>query len=288
MEIRNRLFPYPVLCDDTDDYVSGGFSVDTEIINQDINSMVLKFHMNLDNAGLKGLISQGYAEYIIHIECSSTAFRTVLHTFSDEEEYRINNSKVNGEVSFLGMIVSKKDIPFYRNNTLNPDYDDIDLMIPKASILAYYNMPKINVLKNYEELAREDSLFSVVRKMRLDQNEEMPIQFVLDPDRIKIFVDEEVYSAYIQYQNNMTMKPLIMAVLVMPALTYMMEALRNGYETYEGYRWFIKFVKYYQQQGKDFVEDIIETDIPITDIVQEMLKLPIGKTFLNMQEMLGE
>ena len=288
MEIKNRLFPYPVLCTDTDDYVSGGFTVETEIVKQDINNLVLKFQMNLDNPGLKKQISLGNAEYIIHIECSSTAFRTVIHTFSSEEEYRINNSKVNGEVALLGMVVSKKDIPFYRNNSLNPDYDDIDLMIPKAAILAYYNMPKINVLKNYEELAQEESLFSVVREMRLDQNEQRPIHFSLDPERIKIFVDEDVYSAYIQYQNNITMRPLIMSVLVMPALTFMMEELRMGYEPYEGYRWFIKFSKFYQQQGKDFIEDIIEGEATITEIVQEMLQLPIGKTFLNMQEMLGE
>ena len=75
------------------------------------------------------------------------------------------------------MIVSLNDIPFYQNSKLNADYDDIDLMIPRAAILAYYNMPKINVLKNYEELAQEDSLFSVVKEMRLDQNEQRPIHF---------------------------------------------------------------------------------------------------------------
>lgn len=289
MEIRNRLFPYPVLCEDTDDYISGGFTIDTEIVSQDVNSLVLRFTMNLDNVGLKTQITQGRAEYIIHIECSKTAFRTVIHTFSDEETYRISSSRVNGEVSLLGMVVSKKDIPFYRNNTLNLDYSDIDLMIPRAAILAYYNMPKINVLKNYEELAQEESLFSVVREMRLDQNEERSVHFSLDPDRIKIFVDEEVYSAYIQYQNNLSMRPLILAVLVMPALTFMVETLRReGYEEYENCRWFLRFSKFYRQQGKDFIDDIVEGEMMITDIVQELLQLPIGKTFLNMQEMLGE
>lgn len=288
MEIKNRLFPYPVLCEDTDDYLNGEFTVDAEIISQDINSLVLQFRMNLDNPELKKEISQGRAEYIIHMECSNTAFRTVVHTFSEVETYRISNSKVNGEVALLGLVVAKSDIPFYRNSALNHDYDDIDLMIPRAAILAYYNMPKINILKNYEELASEESIFSVVKEMRLDQNEECPVHYALDPERIKIFVTEDIYSAYIQYQNNITMKPLIYSVLVMPALTFMMEELRNGYEEYESYRWFIKFSKFYQNQGKDFVEDIIEGESTITEIVQELLQLPIGKTFLNMQELLGE
>lgn len=126
MEIKNRLFPYPVLCEDTDDYTEGEFVVDTEVVSQDINTLELRFRMNLDNPGLKGLISQGRAEYVIHIECSNTAFRTVIHTFSEEEVYRISNSRVNGEVALLGMIVSLNDIPFYQNSKLNADYDDID------------------------------------------------------------------------------------------------------------------------------------------------------------------
>lgn len=72
MEIKNRLFPYPVLCEDTDDYTEGEFVVDTEVVSQDINTLELRFRMNLDNPGLKGLISQGRAEYVIHIECSNT------------------------------------------------------------------------------------------------------------------------------------------------------------------------------------------------------------------------
>lgn len=286
MEIKNRLFPYPVLCEDTDDYIDGSFGVETEIVNQDINSIEIKFNIKLDNPGLKSQISQGNAEYIIHIECSSTAFRTVIHTFSEEETYRISSSKVNGELALLGLVVAKKSIPFYRNNLLNDDYSDIDVMIPKAAILAYHNMPKINILKNYEELAKEESLFSVVRELRLDQNEELPIHFSLDPERIKIFVSEDIYSAYIQYQNNISMRPLIMSVLIMPALTYMIEQLRNDYEEYVGCRWFIRFHSYYQQQGKDFIDDVINGESTITDIVQEMLQLPIGKTFLNLQEMI--
>lgn len=96
---QEQTFPYPVLCEDTDDYTEGEFVVDTEVVSQDINTLELRFRMNLDNPGLKGLISQGRAEYVIHIECSNTAFRTVIHTFSEEEVYRISNSRVNGEVA---------------------------------------------------------------------------------------------------------------------------------------------------------------------------------------------
>ena len=134
MEIKNRLFPYPVLCEDTDDYTEGEFVVDTEVVSQDINTLELRFRMNLDNPGLKGLISQGRAEYVIHIECSNTAFRTVIHTFSEEEVYRISNSRVNGEVIFLRFIYTDMmffDFDFHRGKAITPE-DFILKLIPSV------------------------------------------------------------------------------------------------------------------------------------------------------------
>ena len=290
MEIRNRLFPYPVLCEDTDDYVDGEFYVEAKLVEQGVNDIVVQFDMHLDNSGLQNLINIGKAEFVVHIECSNTAFRTVIKTFSNTEQYRIMNSRVNGDINLLGMIVSKEKIDHYTNPFLNEDYSDITLNIDKASILAYDNMNPIHIAKNYEELAEKDSIFSIVKEMRIDQNERKPIWYRLDNDRIKIIVDEEVYASYIRYQGNSTMQPLMMSLLVMPALAYMLEVLRNeGWEEHASDYWFIKIQKFYKIHGQDFVDDIIlNEDKMISEAVQEMLQLPIGKTLLSIPEMLGE
>lgn len=290
MEIRNRLFPYPVLCEDTDDYVEGDFFVEAKLVEQGINDILIQFDMHLDNAGLQSLINTGKAEYVIHLECSSTAFRTIIRTFSNSEQYRIMNSRVNGEISLLGMIVSKEKIGHYTNAQLNEDYKGITLNIDKASILAYDNMNPIRIAKNYEELAEKDSIFSVVKEVRLDQNEHKPIWYKLDDDKIKIIVDEEVYASYIRYQGNSTMQPLMMSLLVMPALTYMLEVLRaEGCAEHVSDYWFLKMHNFYKSHGLDFVDDIVANEEKlISEAVQEMLQLPIGKTLLSIPEMLGE
>jgi hypothetical protein len=290
MEIRNRLFPYPVLCEDTDDYVDGDFYVEAKLVEQGLNDILIQFDMHLDNSGLQSLINTGKAEFIIHMECSNTAFRTIIRTFSNTEQYRIMNSRVNGDINLLGMIVSKEKIGHYTNPLLNEDYEGITLNIDKASILAYDNMDPIHIAKNYEELAEKDSIFSVVKEMRMDQNERKPVWYRLDNDRIKIIVDEEVYASYVRYQGNSTMQPLMMSLLVMPALIYMMEVLRNeDWEEHASDYWFIKIQKFYKIHGLDFVDDIIlNNDKMISEAVQEMLQLPIGKTLLSIPEMLGE
>lgn len=290
MDIRNRLFPYPVLCEDTDDYVEGDFYVETKLLEQNINNILVQFNMHLDNPGLQNLINTGKAEFVIHMECSNTAFRTVIRSFSNTEKYRIMNSRVNGDISLLGMVVSKEKIENYTNFLLNEDYEGITLNIDKASILAYDNMDPIHIAKNYEELAEKESIFSVVKEIRMDQNERKPIWYAIDNDRIKIMVDEEVYASYIRYRGNNTMQPLMMSLLVMPALTYMMEVLRNeGWEEYESNNWFVKMQKFYKINNLDFIDDIIENEEKlISEVVQEMLQLPISKALLNIPEMLGE
>lgn len=291
MVIRNRLFPYPVLCDDTDDYVSGSFYVETELIGEGLNDIQVRFNFHLDNGELKSLISRGKAQYVIHIECSRTAFRTVVKTFSDTVDYRIMNSKVNGDISLLAMIVSTEKIPFYKNSALNEDYNDVDILIEKASILSYYNMQPIIVNKNYEELAEQESIFSIVKVPRHDEFEEKTVDFNLENNKIQILVDEDVYNSYIKYQNNTSMRPFIMAVLVMPALTHMVEQLRNNWElcdSYSSYQWFIRISKFYELQGKNFIEEVVESEEYISKIVQEMLKFPISSAIVNIPVMLGE
>ena len=47
--------------------------------------------------------------------------------------------------------------------------------------------------------------------------------------------------------------------------------------------------KFYKIHGLDFVDDIILNEEKlISEAVQEMLQLPIGKTLLSIPEMLGE
>ena len=289
MEIKNRLFPYPVLCEDTDDYIDGDFFVDAKLVRQGLNDILVQFDIHLENLGLQNLINKGKAEFVIHLECSNTAFRTVVRTFSNKEQYRIMNSRVNGDINLLGMVVSKEKIVDYKNPSLNEDYDDIIITIDKASILAYDNMDSIHIAKNYEELSEKDSIFSVVKQIRLDQNEHNAITFALDTDKIKIRIDDDLYSSYITYKGNSSMQPLMSAILVMPALTFMIETLRNeDIGDYTSSRWFIKMEKYYAIHGKNFVEDIIRGEDMISDIVQEMLQLPIGKTLLSIPDMLGE
>ena len=58
MEIKKRLFPYPVLSEDSDDYIDSSFNVEAKMLDNNLNNIKLSFSMTLDNKGLKHLIDK--------------------------------------------------------------------------------------------------------------------------------------------------------------------------------------------------------------------------------------
>ena len=279
MEIRNRLFPYPVLCNETDDYQYNLF--DTEVIVEErLHDIYITVKFKLDNLAILDLIRMGMAEYVLHLECSKTYFRKVIKTDINEISYSIPKERVNGEIAVLSMVVAKRKIVSFTSKDLNEDYDGESIRFDKASILAYQNLPKIQVFKNYEELAGNESLFAVVKVGLPDDEEVHPLSFDLNDDRIKIMVDAKTYACYIHYQQKGS---VAMSLLVLPAVIYMLDELRGSPETFSNKMWFVKIKQYYKSQGLDFIEDIVQGK-NIVEAAQEMLKSPIGKAYRELIE----
>lgn len=289
MEIRNRLFPYPVLCVDNDDYIDSEFYVENKL-KEELTDISFSFNIFLNNnEELQFLIQRGYAEFIVHIECSSTAYRTILRTSGNSIKFHIPKSKVNNEVVLLGAIVAKEKISGFRSKHLNEDYDE-EVNFEKGAILAYYNLPKVFVTKNYEELAGDNAFFTVIKRVSVEKDEQHPVVYDITDAKIKILVDEEIYNEYIKYHANPNMEPLTNALLVMPALVYMLDTLHDeDIEKYKPLYWYQKINKSCQLQGLNFEEDLIfSEDKTSIEIAQNMLRLPITRAFLGLSRVMEE
>lgn len=289
MEIRNRLFPYPVLCLENDDYTDSEFYVNNNL-KEELTDLSFSFDIFLkNNEELQYLIQKGYAEFAIHIECSTTAFRTIVKTSSNNVKYNIAKSKVNSWIDFLGTIVATKKITGFKSGHLNEDYDEA-VDFEKGSILAYFNLPRVFVTKNYEELAGDNAFFTVIKKLSVEREEQTPVTYDISDAKIKILVDEEIYNEYIKYHGNLNMEPLTTSLLVMPAIVYMIDTLRDeGVEQYKPLYWYQKISKSCHLQNQSLEEDIIfNLDKTSLEIAQEMLLLPIAKAFVGLSRVLED
>lgn len=286
MEIKNRLFTYPVLSLDTDDYIDSSFEVDYDIKDTTYD-LTLNFDIKLNCESLETLIRSGFAEYVIHIECSSTAYRRAIKFETNQKSITIAKSKINGEISILAMVVAKKKIINYSSINLNEDYSDEYVNFEHASILAYQNLSKIIISKNYEELTKSESLFTVIQVKSENEEGYVPLRFENNDNKIKIIVDEKTYSAYLNFKQS---KNVALSLLVLPALVFTIEGLQEDYDSFEHCDWLIKFEQFFKHQGKDFRNDLINSDMNIIEIAQEILNNPISKAYceLIVQEWLYE
>jgi len=284
MEIRNRLFPYPVLCGETDDYNENvEFVIEPSMI-ENTYDVLFDYEFGLKCDALETLLRKGLAQFVLHIECSTTAFRIALKSEVPHIEYRLPKSKVNGEVQLVAMIVAITDIPHYESKDLNEDYIGENIDIKKGDILAFQNIPSVFISKKSEELANNESFFSVIKRAGLDPDEVKPLTFNLHNDRIQIIVDEKTYEAFIRFQHS---RSIAMALLILPTLTYMVTEVSNNPDSYFQFQWFQKMTKFYQSQGKDFIEDIIRKDDNPVNIAQEMIDDPVSKAYRELYALEG-
>ena len=284
MEIKNRLFPYPVLCDETDDY-SEDSNFDVKMVQtESMNNLELTFEFDLNNDEIENLIRMGKAKYVIHIECSYTSFRKVIKTDLKQISCSISKSRINKEIYLVAMVVATTEIKGFYSEYLNEDYLGEDISFDYASILAYMNMPRIIVSKDYEELAGNESMFSIVRVEYPDPDEEHPLDIVLNDERIKIRVDANTYDAYIKFQQSTNVAK---SMFVLPAIMYMIDVAReDGCESFETKSWFIKMKQYYKSQGRDFVDELVgDNSKNALELAQEMLKNPIGRAYKELMVM---
>lgn len=279
MEIKNRLFPYPVLCGDTDDY-NAGTEFSLELNNSETtHELIINIDYMVKCRAIETLVRLGQAAFVLHIECSSTSYRIALKSDVPHVDCRIPKSRVSGEISLVAMIVAKTDIENYSSEDLNEDYSEELVSFKKASILAYQNLPPIYVSKKTEELARNESFVTIIKQTSLDPEEIRPLVFNLHSDKIQVMADQKTYDAFIRYQQTRT---IAMAMIVLPALTFMVTEVRDDPESYERYKWFQQIDKFYRRLGRSFVADILQNDDNPVNIAQEMLQNPVSNAYREL------
>lgn len=278
MNITNRLFTYPVLSDEKNDYKESIFDVDFEHAMQGINSLKLTFDIAMNCKELEELIIDGNAEYIIHLECSTTAYREVLHSVSKHIEYAIPIGRINGSLDVVAFIILKKSICNFTCSDWVDDYNDISFNLHAGSILGYQNLQSLDITKDFEEFTNTGSIFSIYKRITEGNN---PAEINLDSTKIRIGLGSKDYDTYAVYANKTELQPLFHSMLVLPALVYVFEELKQegGEETYHNKEWFIALERSYFKRGIVFMDEVLNSEKTSYQLAQEAMELPLSKAF---------
>lgn len=278
MNITNRLFTYPVLSEEKDDFEKGLFKVDFENYMEGVNSLKLTFDIEMDCPEIETMILNGQAEYVIHLECSTTAYREVVKSISKRIEHVIPIGRISGSFDAVAFVILKKDVSNYTCAGWDKDYADMAFSLCAGSILAYQNLPGLNIVKDFEEFISAGSIFTVYKRI---SEEDKPIEVNLEANKIRIGLTSKDYDVYSKYSGKNLLQAAFNAMLVFPALVFVFEELKqdDGDEQYRGKEWFIALEKSYAKRGIKFMDEVLNADKSSITLAQEAMELPISKAF---------
>lgn len=275
MNITKRLYTYPVLSEERDDYVNSVFDAEVKYEMNGVNNLLFNFYIEMDNKELQSMILAGDAEYIIHIECVNTSFRTAIHDISTHVSKEIPIGRINGRIEIIVLMVTKKDISHFVNSNWDDDYQGLSFDLSKGSILAYKNIPAIDIVKNYEEFNSASSIFKVYKRLT---TEPKPMEVDLSTAQIGIGLGLQEYEIYSRFCDKEEFQPILNSMMVFPALVYIFEELKqeNGIDNYARRNWYISMSKSYEKRGVDLEDEILNSDKTSVQLAQEAMELPLN------------
>lgn len=144
MEIKYKLYPYPVLSSYSDDYKTGSFDATIDVVRDGYNYR-LDFLATLTCQSLLERIKNGDAKYVYHLECAQTGFRTVIQTDQLSETYTLFSQTVNGKLQICPFVVAVKDLKGYSSSDFHDDY--------QTSVYKGYKQDKIEMRGDRAEMS---------------------------------------------------------------------------------------------------------------------------------------
>lgn len=222
MEIKYKLYPYPVLSSDSNDYGTGDFDVTIDILH-DGYDLRIDFLATLTCQSLQDCIKQGFAKYVYHLECAQTGFRTVIQTEKISEVYTLLNKTVNGKLQICPFIVAVDDLKSYTSPDFHEDYQGVAFDIESGCVMAVGKMVTVDISKDIDDLADTPSIFNISKNP--DENCK---QMLVDMSQRKIIIKlplSDFYS-YKVLSTNPLAQPILNSLTVVPALVYVLEELR--------------------------------------------------------------
>ena len=275
MQLRNKLYPYPVIIEGGEYYSDSSFSSTVDQKIEGYNVKLLLRSKLIDNTLLK-MVEEGSAIYAYHIECPQTCYRTLIKTKSIEYEYLLKNSDVSGTVQVCSFVIADRDIEKYTNDSFAPEFRGWKFNIEKGCILAVGNQYNLRINKQRDDLADTASIFSIVKDT--DPSSTM-MSIDIRQQKIIITLPEITYNQYSSVQDFIDIQPVMHSMLIIPALSYAFSELRNAgdqlYE-YEENRWFRALRKACSAIGIKLDEENLKS-MDIIKVPQLLMDEPITK-----------
>ena len=284
MQIRNRLFSYPVYSNSVDDYKVNSFSFDYEVESNE-EMLNIKYKANLANKYVLNQLQTNIINLTLLVECAKTAYRNLFVLQDFNGTVSIPASALSAKVELCCLLLANKDFIINSKNGISDDYSNNTFEIKRGYIVGFDNSYSFIVDKDKEDDAKASSILSVVKKLDLEDYMDVDLD---NDNKIKIQLGDEMYQRFVQLQGQDKL-PVVHSMIVLPTLVFVIDQLKDSEarNTYQDYYWYRCIAKMLENLhiGIDSIAFANKTSLAIA---QELLKLPLKNALINLTTEEGE
>ena len=280
MRPTDQLTPYPVLAAFRDDYLNAAFNAEVRGF-EEFGSLRVQVGFELREPYLKRLISDGRAEYAVHVECPSSSYREYFRTREDSFSKTLDRGDVRKYVEVCTFIVARDSIAGFRSPNFHPDYEGVSFDIRRGDILAVGQSRRIDI-KEADDMSRRASILNV---MRAEESQRDSMSVNTDGESsVLISLRPDVYDAYALLGDG-EQGDLVLSLVILPALQAVLARMKEvAHEpAYTEREWFKSIAEILGRSGLT-LDDIsaFDEDRSTLAIAQRMLNEPLNRSLTGL------
>ena len=280
MRLKDRLSPYPILDDYSDDYINSSFTAKYELTLQ-FKEIYGKIQFQLHNKEIQDLIKDKKAEFLVHIECSYTCYRKKFSSFENEIEFKLKSVDLAQTIEIRTFVVLVKDVTGFASSDFHPDYLGQIFNLQAHQIIAIGTAKDFKINKDDKDL---ESFPSILKIVKITDKRKESLSVDTDEDNyILIGLSEEIYELYANLGKNLY-KATAFSLILLPAMMIVLERMYRYKEDedFNSKHW-VQVMQYILEKNKVSLDKIsIENDTLLT-LSQSIFADPIGRSFQELE-----
>lgn len=276
----NYLYPYPVLNDFSEDYVSSTFSVNYHVKEKGFRTKIIVADFVLEDEVIERMIPENKASMILHLECPRTSYRKVFKLAKEQNtiEIIVDDQKMKHKLEMTGIIVINREIKVYKNNNINPDYYGNNYEIKnldRGNIIAISLTQEIDIPTNDDDFERVSSIINV----GLSKDEYMSVE--MDGDIIIIKLPEKQYKQYCILSGT-EYSSIVMTSTIFPSLIHVLDRMSSKENPVDPELTWYQVVEKKLKTKEIMIEDINEAYSSVK-LAQMILEDPLERALGKLQ-----
>lgn len=271
MQLKNRLFQYPVLSPYTNDYTNEVFelTIEQELINESIMTFHIDFR--LSESTLKQWIQSNSASFSVLIDCPKTSYREVFKSQNAQFTIKIPFNSLIDVVKIQGFIILNEDVNSFYSSNFNPLFADSEFTLKRHSVLGVSQEYKIDIEPEDDAFKTVNSIFKVIKQTNLN-DDEIDINYL--SDYIQIFISSNRYREYKEVERQTKQNPqLLHAMLVIPVLNNILLEIKEFKTDEIDFKWFKSMQEIFKDKGLE-LEEVLSSDQSKFNIANVLLDSP--------------